>query len=72
MGWNDHVSYIEMECLKCGAISDWEFWSDVGQQRYVGRIGELVGQDASKSGRCPDCGSTRGRRVLEEEYGWSD
>ena len=67
MGWNDHVEYIETECLKCGEIDDWEHWDEVGKQRYVGAVGELVNQDATKSDRCPHCGSTRGRVIPEEE-----
>jgi Zn finger protein HypA/HybF involved in hydrogenase expression len=48
MGWNDHVTFAETECLDCGEISAWEYWDEVG--------------------KCPDCGSTRGRILDEEEY----
>jgi len=61
MGWNDHVEYVEMECLECGETDDWEFWDAIGRERYVGGVGALVGQDATKSGKCPHCGSTRGQ-----------
>jgi len=27
-----------MECKNCGAVSDWEFWDEVGRQRYVGGV----------------------------------
>jgi Zn finger protein HypA/HybF involved in hydrogenase expression len=67
MGWNDHVESLETECLTCGAVDDWDYWDAVGQQRYVGAIGELVGQDASKSGKCPHCGSASGRIVEDDE-----
>jgi hypothetical protein len=67
MGWNDHVSFEETECLACGAVSTWEYWDEVGKQRYVGRIGQLLNVDAGKSGKCPDCGSTRGRILGEDE-----
>jgi len=67
MGWNDHVCYVEMECKECGEVDDWEFWDDVGRQRYVGRIGEIVGQDATKHGKCPACGSTNGVEVEDDE-----
>jgi hypothetical protein len=40
MGWNDHVEYFETECLDCGEISNWEYWDEVGKQRYVGGIAE--------------------------------
>jgi len=66
MGWNDHVSYREMRCLECGAVSDWEFWDEVGRMRYVGRLGALVGQDATKHGKCPECGSTEGSDMDED------
>jgi hypothetical protein len=67
MGWNDHVSHIETQCLKCGIASEWEYWDEVGRQRYVGRIGEMVGQDATRSGRCPHCGSTEGEVIDDED-----
>jgi Zn finger protein HypA/HybF involved in hydrogenase expression len=67
MGWNDHVSFIETECLQCGLVSEWEYWDEVGKQRYVGAIGEMVGQDASKPPSCPDCGSTEGQIAEGDE-----
>ena len=79
MGWNDHVEFVETQCLDCGVVSVWEFWDDTAKARYVGRIGEMLGHDVNKSGRCPDCGSTKGRPEEDEddidlsgEYGWSD
>ena len=67
MGWNDHVEYLETECLDCGQVDDWEYWDEVGKQRYVGGVGALLGQDATKSNKCPHCGSTKGRIVEEDE-----
>ena len=67
MGWNDHVCYVEMRCKKCGAESDWEFWDEVGRQRYVGGVGELVGQDATRHGKCPECGSSDGEEIEHDE-----
>ena len=66
MGWNDHVSFEDTECLDCGEIDTWEYWDDVGKQRYLGAIGQLLNVDANKSGKCPACGSTRGRIVDTE------
>jgi hypothetical protein len=68
MGWNDHVEFIETECLDCGIVDTWEFWSDVAKTRYVGPIGELLNVDVSKSNKCPHCGSTRGRPFDNDEY----
>jgi ribosomal protein S27AE len=67
MGWNDHVDYVETECLRCGVIQPWEYWSEVGQQRYVGKIGEMVGVDATKHNTCPKCGWKKGRMVEEDD-----
>jgi hypothetical protein len=74
MGWNDHVDFSETECLDCGAISTWEYWDSVARQRYVGRIGEMLGVDANRSDKCPHCGSTNGRIVEDDDDddGWSD
>jgi len=74
MGWNDHVDYVETECHECGATDQWEYWDAVGQHRYVGRIGALVGKDATKHGKCPHCGSTRGTTVEEIDLDpyWAD
>lgn len=67
MGWNDHVEFVEVECQTCGVVDTWEFWSDVGKGRYVGAVGKLVGQDATKSGKCPHCGSTDGRELDDDK-----
>ena len=67
MGWNDHVEYRETQCLKCGVVDDWEYWDVVGRQRYVGAIGEMVGQDATKSGKCPHCGASEGDILADDE-----
>ena len=67
MGWNDHVCFVEMECKKCGAVSDWEFWDDVALQRYSGGLDKKLGHDATKHGKCPDCGSTDGVEVEHDE-----
>jgi Zn finger protein HypA/HybF involved in hydrogenase expression len=72
MGWNDHVDYAETECLDCGVTDTWQYWDVVGKSRYVGAIGEMVGQDATKSDQCPHCGSTRGRIVEDDEDDWPD
>jgi ribosomal protein S27AE len=67
MGWNDHVEFLETECLECGETDTWEYWDAVGKTRYVGAIGQMVGQDpANNDRRCPNCGSTKGRIVQEE------
>lgn len=68
MGWNDHVEFIAMECLDCGAVDDWEFWDDTGRHRYSGAMGALVNVDVSRHGKCPHCGSTKGEPV-EEQWG---
>ena len=31
MGWNDHVEFIETECLDCGVTDTWEYWDAVGK-----------------------------------------
>jgi hypothetical protein len=66
MGWNDHVEFIETECLACGVIDTWEYWDAVGKARYVGQIGQMLNVDPHKSGKCPACGSARGRQVDTE------
>lgn len=70
MGWNDHVEFIDMQCLECGEVGIWECWNEVAKARYGGELGRKLGHDASKSDRCPDCGSTRGKAVVEtdDEY----
>lgn len=66
MGWNDHVTFVETECLDCGVVSDWEHWDAVGQSRYVGTVGEFLGVNTERSGKCPNCGSDNGQ-VVEED-----
>ena len=63
MDWNDHVEFVETECLDCGVIDTWQHWDAVGKVRYIGQIGQLLNVDASRSGQCPHCGSVRGRQV---------
>jgi hypothetical protein len=65
MGWNDHVEFIETQCLDCGEVDDWEYWDCVGRERYVGAVGKLLNVDATRSGKCPHCRSSRGQ-VVEE------
>jgi hypothetical protein len=65
MGWNDHMSIAETQCLTCGVVDDWEYWDATGVARYSGKMGEMLGVDPSKSGKCPHCGSTKGE-ALEE------
>lgn len=65
MGWNDHVSFAETECLECGAVDTWEYWDATAIARYSGDLGTALGHDASRSGKCPHCGSTKGE--LQEE-----
>ena len=67
MGWNDHVEFIEVRCKQCGTISDWEFWDEIGRERYVGKIGQMLGVDATRSGKCPQCGSSEGEQIEEED-----
>lgn len=67
MGWNDHMEVRETECLDCGVTDDWEYWDATGQARYVGRIGEMLGVDATRSGKCPHCGSTNGQIAEDED-----
>lgn len=73
MGWNDHMETREMHCLDCDETDDWEFWDEVGQDRYVGEVGRVLGVDATKHAKCPHCGSTNGEPTEEdEEDNWSD
>jgi hypothetical protein len=72
MGWNDHVERHETECLDCGEINTWEYWDAVGQQRYVGRIGEMLGVNADRSGKCLHCGSVNGQLVGDDDEEWPD
>jgi hypothetical protein len=67
MGWNDHVEFIETECLTCGITDTWEYWSDVGKARYVGEIAKMLNVDPGRSGKCPHCGSVKGREV-DDDY----
>jgi hypothetical protein len=66
MGANDHVCYEETECLNCGAVDDWEYWDEVGKQRYTGALGAMLGRHPENSGKCPECGSTCGRIVSDD------
>jgi len=68
MGWNDHVEFFDVECLDCGFVGTWQFWDDIAKARYVGPVGELLNVDASKSDKCPHCGSTRGRSIDDRDY----
>ena len=70
MGWNDHVSFEETECLDCGAVGTWEYWNDTAKARYGGEnknLGHYLGHDDSNSDRCPYCGSTKGRIIDEAD-----
>jgi hypothetical protein len=67
MGWNDHVDMVEMQCLACGVVDVWEQWDDVAKQRYGGPLGQKLGHDVARSGRCPACGSTRGVSVEDDD-----
>lgn len=67
MGWLKHVEYEERICRNCGEQDTWEFWDVVGRERYVGAVGKLLNQDASRHGRCPHCGSLDGVEVEAEE-----
>lgn len=72
MGWNDHVESLETECLDCGEIDDWEYWDEVGRARYSGTIGKKLGVDANRHGKCPNCGSTNGKIIENEESYYYD
>ena len=63
MGWNDHIEFIETECMACGETDTWQYWNKVALARYGGPLGVKLGLDASKDGRCPYCGSTDGKQV---------
>jgi hypothetical protein len=67
MGWNDHVEFHETECLSCGEVDTWEYWDDTAKVRYSGSLREMLGHDASNSGRCPHCGSTKGEIIDDED-----
>jgi len=60
MGWNDHVDTVERRCLDCDHVGEWWVWDDTGKARYTGPLGEMLGVDPSKGGKCPNCGSTNG------------
>jgi hypothetical protein len=68
VGWNDHVEMVEMQCLDCGAVATWECWNEVAKARYGGALGQKLGHDIRKSDCCPDCGSSKGRPVPEDEW----
>ena len=68
MGWNDHVDFIETECLECGEVDTWEHWNEVAMARYGGEnaaLGEMLGHDFRNSGKCPHCGSAKGEPVTD-------
>lgn len=67
MGWNDHVDFVQMECLECGEIDTWECWDSIAKARYGGPLGEKLGHDVNNSGRCPYCGSTKGKVSEDDE-----
>jgi len=71
-GWKDDVEYLLIECEECGLIEDWTYWDEVGKARYIGDVGKLVGQDASKPPHCPHCGSTKGHIVEDDDETWED
>jgi len=66
MGWNDHVDFIETECLQCGVVAVWEHWNEIAKARYGGELGRKLGHDVANSGKCPHCGSIEGE-VVEED-----
>lgn len=71
MGWNDHVEFVPMVCLKCGQEDVWEIWSDVAIARYGGGLDKKLGHDVKNHMRCPHCGSKKGKEVGEDED-WED
>lgn len=69
MGWNDHVEIVEMTCLDCGKIADWEMWDEIAKARYGGDLGRKLGHDMEKNdGRCPHCGSQNGRETEADDW----
>ena len=66
MGWNDHVEFLKTECLDCGEVDDWEYWSEIGRARYGGGLDKKLGVDVGKHAKCPHCGSTNGRVCPDE------
>jgi len=72
MGWNDHVELIEMECLECGEVDLWENWGEVAKARYGGDLGKKLGHDIANSDRCPNCGSTKGKSVEDDDDAYWD
>ena len=67
MGWNDHVEFVEMECLRCGREDTWEFWDSVGIARYSGDIGQMLNVHTDRHNKCPHCGGSEGREVGDDE-----
>jgi hypothetical protein len=72
MGWNDHVNFVEMYCESCGVTAEWEIWNEVALARYSGKLGEMLGIDAERSGKCPHCGSDDGTEVTDDEFYYPD
>ena len=68
MGWNDHLESILTECQGCGEVSYWDYWDEVGLQRYGGdtAVGQMLGTNA-KQPECPFCGSRAGIVVDEDD-----
>lgn len=60
MGWNDHVEYLQTYCKDCGETDSWQYWDRVGRLRYADEMGQFLGVDVTKHGKCPNCGSTNG------------
>jgi ribosomal protein S27AE len=60
MGWNDHVDFVQTECMDCGEIDVWEHWNEVALARYGGSLGIELGHDVRRNNRCPHCGSENG------------
>ena len=67
MGWNDHVCFAEVECAECGEVHIWEYWDEVAVARYSGDLGKFLGRDVANNRCCPNCGSTKGREVEDDD-----
>jgi hypothetical protein len=55
-----------MECLDCGVVDTWEIWDYIAKARYGGDLGKKLNHDINNSGRCPSCGSIRGKEVDDD------
>ena len=53
------IECIEIECQKCLLVGAWSYRDTIDQSRKVGAL--------IKSGKCPHCGSTRGK-IIEESF----